>query len=247
MSALDQLESFLQGLLERPAALFVPKGLKPVQLVSALTKALESSARRLPDRIVIASEYRISVSREDFAEISAVRAALQRELVEYVERLAAERELSLPADPEVEIVESAEVAATHPHVESSFPEASAGTRPDQSRSIGERTSGDGPALALLSPDERTVRRFRLDGPSLTLGRRSSNDISLPDLKVSRRHARFDGQGSAWYITDLHSRNGTRVNGHDVNEQLKLKNGDIIELGLQRLRFEANTAVQERRN
>jgi len=241
MSALDQLEAFLQGLMERPAGLLMPKGLRAVQLVSALTKALEGSALRLTDRIVIPSEYGLSISPEDYSRFSDVRPTLERELAAYVERLASERELSLPADPEVHIRAAPDVSPGRVHVEALFPPASAqhNSGPPRRNSPAER----GPALALLTPDGRPIRHFPLDGPSVTLGRRSSNDITLPDLKISRQHARFDGNGEVWYLTDLRSTNGTRLNGRDVVEQSRLSPGDIIELGLQRLRFEALPKAQ----
>lgn len=245
MSALDQLEAFLQGLLERPAGLLMPKGVQPVQLVSALTKALEAGAVQLPDRIIIPSEFHIAVSDEDFAGIAGIRAVLERELSEYVERVAAERELTLPADPEVHIRSEPDVPTGHPHVETIVPAAAQANGRNAAEAIQRRPRG--PALALLSPDGDAVRHFPLDEPSITLGRRSSNDISLPDLKLSRQHARFEGRGASWYLTDLHSTNGTRLNGRAVIDRSELHPGDIIELGLQRLRFEIDDNARERRN
>jgi hypothetical protein len=249
MRALDQLESFLQGLMERPTGLFTPKGLQPVQLAAALTKALEDRALRLIDRIVVPNCYVLTVSVQDFAQIQGVQATLEQELTEYVERLAAERELSLPDDPIVQIRSDRGVPPGRTKVEASFPADMAptgrvgeppsrvGTSP-QAREL--RTRGlsvkQGLALTLLRGDGTVISQFRLAGPTMTLGRRSSNDIPLPDLKVSRRHLRFDLNGGAWYLTDLGSTNGTRLNGQDLAGRERLHPGDIIEVGLQRLRF-----------
>jgi Protein of unknown function (DUF3662)/FHA domain len=253
MRALDQLESFLQGLIERPTGLLTPKGLQPVQLAAALTKALEDRALRLVDRIVVPNRYVLSVSPHDFARLQAIHATLEQELTEYVERLAAERELSLPDDPSVQIRLDRGVPPGRTQVEASFPPNAPPTRgareqprrataPRQARAVPTRglLAKPGSALTLLRGDGTGLRQFRLAGPWMTLGRRSSNDIPLPDLKVSRRHLRFELSGGAWYLTDLDSTNGTRINGQDVTGRNRLRSGDIIEVGLQRLRFGPQT-------
>ncbi len=248
MSALDQLESFLQGLLERPAGMLMPKGLRPVQLASAITRELERKALRLADRIVIPSDYVISVSPDDYDRIGDVRLTLERELCDYVERVAAERELSLPADPEVQIRPDRGVSTGRTRVAASFAREQGTAAP---RAIVDglkreenvrvpREHGNaaaGAMLALLGASGHAIRRYQLDKPLMTLGRRSSNDIPLPDLNISRHHARFELSGGAWYLCDLESSNGTRVNGQDVGKRSRLRPGDIIEVGLQRLRFD----------
>ena len=79
--------------------------------------------------------------------------------------------------------------------------------------------------------------FHLVTPNgLTIGRLAINEVCLPDEQVSRQHARVEYWGDSCYITDLGSRNGTRVNGVQVTEKA-LVPGDIITIGKNRLRFE----------
>lgn len=47
-------------------------------------------------------------------------------------------------------------------------------------------------------------------PETTLGAVQGNDIVLEDAFVSGRHARLSWDGSAWWVEDLGSRNGTYV-------------------------------------
>jgi pSer/pThr/pTyr-binding forkhead associated (FHA) protein len=63
----------------------------------------------------------------------------------------------------------------------------------------------------------------------TIGRSSENDVQLPDLRVSRRHAELTQPGEAIELTDLGSSNGTLVNGRTVTH-VTLKAGDQISLG-----------------
>jgi pSer/pThr/pTyr-binding forkhead associated (FHA) protein len=67
---------------------------------------------------------------------------------------------------------------------------------------------------------------------LTIGRRESNDVSLPwDGKVSRVHAEVQRLGVDWTLSDDGlSRNGSYVNDERVNGRRRLRDGDLIRLG-----------------
>ncbi len=67
------------------------------------------------------------------------------------------------------------------------------------------------------------------GSPLTIGRTPDNTLVLADDRVSRRHARLQARGGVLVLTDLHSTNGTRVNGGPVSE-VAVGEGDVIELG-----------------
>ncbi len=71
------------------------------------------------------------------------------------------------------------------------------------------------------------RKFRV-GRRACVGRAPGNDILLPSPHVSRRHAVIEKRGEQFALTDLGSRNGTRVNGQLVNSRL-LRHGDRISL------------------
>jgi DNA-binding CsgD family transcriptional regulator len=74
------------------------------------------------------------------------------------------------------------------------------------------------------------RRYPLKGHTLSVGRDRGNDLALVhDTKISRAHARFHSRGGQWILTDLGSRNGTKVNNRRVEEH-PLRDGDRIELG-----------------
>lgn len=50
--------------------------------------------------------------------------------------------------------------------------------------------------------------------------------------ISRRHARIEQEGNRFYLTDLGSANGTKLNGRRPlpNEKTPLWDGDVIEFG-----------------
>jgi len=62
--------------------------------------------------------------------------------------------------------------------------------------------------------------------SLLVGRRESCDVVLRFSNVSAHHCQLTLNGGYWYVRDLQSRNGTKVNGVRVTEK-RLDPGDIL--------------------
>ena len=83
--------------------------------------------------------------------------------------------------------------------------------------------------------------FALEGDQLTIGRDSSNEITINDAEISRRHARLTFQGGKYVLEDLGSTNGTFVNGQRLAGPRVLKNGEVVSFGEQIvLVFEVNS-------
>ena len=79
--------------------------------------------------------------------------------------------------------------------------------------------------------------FSLDvGTTLSVGRRSGNDIVLEHLTVSGNHAKVDAMDEGFLLTDLRSKNGTFVNTNQVDNAVWLNNGDVISIGTFKLIF-----------
>ncbi|MBN1772392.1 MAG: GGDEF domain-containing protein [Deltaproteobacteria bacterium] len=72
--------------------------------------------------------------------------------------------------------------------------------------------------------------FRLDRPTVYLGRGETCEVMIQDTGVSRKHARvlLDPTGEVW-LEDLDSTNGTFVENHRIERRL-LRDGDKIQLG-----------------
>ena len=77
--------------------------------------------------------------------------------------------------------------------------------------------------------------FPLRDGEASIGRESSNDLCITDVALSRRHCLLMPKSEQFAIRDLGSRNGTRVNGVPVDEQL-LSHGDQIAIGSSLLIF-----------
>src|SRR5262245_10529985 len=86
------------------------------------------------------------------------------------------------------------------------------------------------------------QRFRLAKPRITIGRSRDSDIFLPDQWLSRQHAEILEKSGAFVLLDLGSKNGTLVNGERVNDERRLRDGDVISLGEHQLTFTAAAAA-----
>jgi len=83
--------------------------------------------------------------------------------------------------------------------------------------------------------------FILEGDQITIGRDSTNGITINDAEISRRHARLTFQGGKYILEDLGSTNGTFVNGQRLAGPRVLKTGEVVSFGEQIvLVFEATT-------
>lgn len=88
---------------------------------------------------------------------------------------------------------------------------------------------------IVMVDDVVIREVLLTQERTTLGRRPYNDIVIDSLAVSGEHAVLQMEGDDIYLEDLHSTNGTYVNGKAINNCL-LQNGDTIEMGKCKIRF-----------
>jgi predicted component of type VI protein secretion system len=64
--------------------------------------------------------------------------------------------------------------------------------------------------------------------TLLVGRRESCDIVLRFSNVSAHHCQLTVTGGYWYVLDMKSRNGVKVNGNRVKEK-RIDPGDILSI------------------
>ena len=80
-------------------------------------------------------------------------------------------------------------------------------------------------------DEAAEKAYVIGVNSCVFGSDPGCDVRLRYSAVSARHARIYCEGSAWFIEDLQSQTGTKVNARALSSgRRRLKNGDIVGLG-----------------
>ncbi len=84
------------------------------------------------------------------------------------------------------------------------------------------------ALVVQNGSERGKQILIEVGQSLVAGRGKDADIVVSDQRASRQHAKFSNVAGTLQVEDLNSKNGTYVNGEQV-ERRELFQGDVVEI------------------
>ncbi|MFH1810895.1 MAG: FHA domain-containing protein [Pseudomonadota bacterium] len=88
-----------------------------------------------------------------------------------------------------------------------------------------------PRIQLVIEDDEGKRMaIPLTRDEITIGRKDGNIIRLTERNVSRFHARLLKQNAIFYIEDLNSYTGIRINGDRIAGRNQIQEGDLIEIG-----------------
>lgn len=71
--------------------------------------------------------------------------------------------------------------------------------------------------------------FNITSEEFVVGRGSNCELTLPDRQVSRNHAKVMLEDGKYRLHDMGSRNGTHVNGKQVEGSVDLHDGDEIQI------------------
>lgn len=90
-------------------------------------------------------------------------------------------------------------------------------------------------------------RSDLDKDRLVVGRASASGLPIKHTSISREHfalvkGEIDGV-ECWFVEDMGSANGTRINDDLVTGRVALKEKDIIKAGRARLTFHQGTVAE----
>ena len=96
--------------------------------------------------------------------------------------------------------------------------------------------GDLPMLRLMvvsSPrasETKIGAVLTIKGPKRILGRGCGAHICLDHPNVSRKHVGFIASSQGWFVEDLQSRNGTKLNGQRMQRRHQIRRGDVLKVG-----------------
>jgi len=83
---------------------------------------------------------------------------------------------------------------------------------------------------VIRQNNHQVNEFRFSAGPVRIGRNVDNQIVLPEVKVSRRHAvLFQTPEGRWAVQDLNSANKTYLNGRPIQREF-LAGGDSLQIG-----------------
>ncbi|MEZ0387042.1 MAG: FHA domain-containing protein, partial [Verrucomicrobium sp.] len=85
------------------------------------------------------------------------------------------------------------------------------------------------ARIVFTLEDGTEIEAELDADVITIGRRADSIVVLPSSSVSSHHATIKQRGDSYYVQDLGTTNGTKLNGVEV-EEARLEDGDQLMFG-----------------
>ncbi|GIJ33683.1 MULTISPECIES: DUF3662 and FHA domain-containing protein [Micromonospora] len=256
VSVLQRFEKRLEGLVEGAFAKVFKGVVHPVEILNAMQREAEAHKAILAGgRTLVPNRYVIDLSPYDHSRLAPYAAALAQELAQSQAEFIGEQAWTVYGDVIVEIERGegldtgmfrvtaevytgGEVApVSAPGYDAGPPGYDAGPPGypsyDQGGGYGPPPGhGGGRNIRLVSGDGRT---YPLQMGSTVIGRGDQANLRLPDVGISRRHARLDFDGGQVVLTDLGSTNGTMVNGQRVSA-VALNPGDMIQLGTTTLTF-----------
>ncbi len=255
MGVLQDFERRLEGAVEGFFARAFRSRLQPVELAKALQRYAEDNRHVTTDGVVVPNAYRFTISEQDQERLATFGDQLRLELVEVVTRTAAEKDWRLRGAPTVDVVTGPQrvgryelvgrvdaatgpapasrpaarpaPAPTRQPVNLPSPEGAAAPAADPGATTALPTAQPRTAIATVTGPDGAV--LSLTASRHTIGRLASCDLHVDDTTVSREHAAVVRRGDTWWLLDLGSTNGTRVNGVQAAEQ-PLSDGDEIEVG-----------------
>jgi hypothetical protein len=214
---LQQVERRLERLVEGVFSKAFRGGLQPVELARRLVREMEAG-RTVSTRGTVAPNHAVvTLSEFDAERFESFADALVIELEDAMREHARDREYRFIGPVKVELFQDPDFAKSEHTV------------------VVEVRQGPGgmPAAALVLGDGS---RIAIGEDPVLIGRSPESTVKLTDSTVSRSHAQIVRDGDAWFLRDLGSSNGTKVNGTAIADHM-LEDGDEIRVGAVTLRFE----------
>jgi hypothetical protein len=255
---LQRFEKRLEGLVEGAFAKVFKGVVHPVEILNAMQREAEAHKAILAGgRTLVPNRYVIDLSPYDHSRLAPYAAALAQELAQSQAEFIGEQGWTVYGDVIVEIERgdgldtgmfrvTAEVYTGGDVAPQSGPPP---YDPGQqqmghgyNQGYGQQQQGYPQQGGYGQPAGRGVRLIANDGRtyplsigSTVIGRGDQANLRLPDVGISRRHARLDYDGSQVVLTDLGSTNGSMVNGQRISA-VALNPGDMIQIGTTTLTF-----------
>jgi Protein of unknown function (DUF3662)/Inner membrane component of T3SS, cytoplasmic domain len=249
VSVLQRFEKRLEGLVEGAFAKVFKGVVHPVEILNAMQREAEAHKAILAGgRTLVPNRYVIDLSPYDHSRLAPYAAALAQELAQSQAEFIGEQAWTVYGDVIVEIERGEGLDTGMFRVTAEvYTGGDVAPMPAQGYDVpgyppygGHEAGGYGQPpgygggrnVRLVSGDGRT---YPLQMGSTVIGRGDQANLRLPDVGISRRHARLDFDGNQVVLTDLGSTNGTMVNGQRVSA-VALNPGDMVQLGTTTLTF-----------
>jgi hypothetical protein len=245
MPVLRSIESKIESLFEGVFGRAFRTNVQPIELARKLVKEMDDHKNVSVSRVYVPNEYTVYLSPPDRKQFAGYEASLVGELQEYLAEHARRERYALIREPKVTITEDDDLAVGEFGIATRLVEPDPGELPQEppaepapelvSDTIIYRAPTP-PVVAPPAPPAPDLVTLTVGGvprtvstPSVVIGRSREADVRLSDEGISRRHAEIRLEDGKYWLIDLGSMNGTRLNGKRV-DRARLADGDALTLG-----------------
>ena len=242
MPVLRSIESKIEGLFEGVFGRAFRTNVQPIELARKLVKEMDDHKNVSVSRVYVPNEYTVYLSPEDRKQFAGYEGSLVGELQEYLAEHARRERYALVGEPKVSIAVDDDLAVGEFGIATRLVEPEGGEQPapDPTPQPAAQTMvyrvSEQVAVVAPPPPPPALVTLTLGGSTksfsksrVVLGRSREADIRVSDESISRRHAEIREEDGAYWIVDLGSMNGTKLNGKRV-DRAQLSDGDAIMLG-----------------
>jgi hypothetical protein len=247
-----KIESLFEGVFGRAFRTHV----QPVELARKLAKEMDDHRMVSVSRVYAPNEYAVYLSPTDREQFSSYEDSLVSELQEYLSEHARRESYVLLSTPKVAMNTDDDLEVGEFGIATRMVQPEPGEAPPPEAEVAPGATmvyrpKAAPATQAATPEELGVERelvtltvdgtqHTIDKQTVVIGRSKDCDIRVSDPNVSRRHAEIRQEGTAYWLVDLESTNGSTVNGRR-QQRAKLESDDRITLGSTDLVFRRSVA------
>lgn len=220
------MENRLRELIEVRLGKMLDGQVQPHMIAQKLTGALEANIRYVAGKYEVPDQYWVILNPSILETLLGQYQTLATELANQLVVLIRESKFHTVQVPVVRLVADPTLNSHQIHVKAEF-----GTiqreRTQTMDAVEDAPVSEFPLDAHLLLEDGT-QRFLIE-PVVNIGRHADNHVVVNSSVVSRRHCQLRLRFGRYYVYDLQSRSGTRVNGHEIQEH-RLSSGDVISFG-----------------
>lgn len=225
MGAFDKFEKGVENAVANAFSRAFHSELKPVEITSALKKAMDKNAAVMSrQRTISPNDFTIALSAADFRNVDDWgQDAFTEELIRSATEYATDQGYTFLGPILIRFEEDTSLKSGNLHITSST------KRGAVAPATSNAASAEHPIIEIGS------ERYLLTGDVTVIGRGSDCDITIDDSGISRRHLELRVTPGGVIATDLGSTNGSFVEGHRISAAT-LVDGNTITVGRTHIMF-----------
>ena len=261
MGFLRGIEKRMESLVEGVFGRAFRRQVHPVEIAKGLTRQMDEGRMVSVSRTYAPNDFTVHLSEQDNESFSAYQRSLRDELIQYASTHAENKDYHLMTPPRIrfeveDTLRFGEFGVTArlsggegPRDKGAPSDTSGQTRIFRTETGGDEAAEPGGTAAINADDVQKYGlaqevlgleigdlTYPLEGPGpWTVGRSESNEVTIDDPNVSRRHARISRADKGFVVEDLGSTNGTLLGGAPIDRE-RIEDGDELTFGQRSARF-----------